>query len=531
MDTTQPPTPPPARAGRREWVGLAVLMLPVLLIAMSVTVMNFAVPHLGADLRPSSTELLWIMDVYTFLLAGLLLTMGALGDRIGRRRLLLLGAAAFGIASVASAFATTPGMLIAARAVLGVAGATLMPATLALIRTLFTDPGQRKLAIGLWTGGFIGGTAIGPLAGGVLLEFFWWGSVFLVNVPVMVLLLVVGPFLLPEARDEHAGGLDWLSALLSLASVLPIVYGIKQFSENGPTWTAAASVAVGLAVGTWLVLRQLRLTDPVIDVRLFRDPAFSVALLTVLLGVFSLVGFMFFVSQYLQLVLGLRPITAGLWMLPMVVMSATGAVLSVALSTRVHPGHVVGSALVLGTCGMLTLTQVTPETGIALLLCGMGMVGAGMGAIASVCTDLVVASAPPRRAGAAASLSEAAGELGGALGIAVLGSIGMAVYRGGVSAEAPDDAPPEVAEAVQETLPGAVAVSEQLPPDAGDQVREVAFRAFTEGMQSSALSSALVLAVAAVLVFATLRRIPAQDLGREHEDPPGPAEGRRPGED
>ncbi|MDA2803630.1 MFS transporter [Nocardiopsis suaedae] len=517
MDTTEPSAPPPTRAGRREWVGLAVLILPVLLISMSVTVMNFAVPHLGADLQPSGTELLWIIDIYTFLLAGMLLTMGSLGDRIGRRRLLLMGAAAFGAASAASAFATSPAMLIAARAVLGVAGATLMPATLALIRTLFDDPAQRKMAIGLWTGGFIGGTAIGPLGGGILLEFFWWGSLFLVNVPVMVVLLLTAPFLLPESKGDQKGRLDFLSAVLSVAAVIPVVYGIKQFSENGLTWTAAGSVVLGLVVGAWLVFRQLRLSDPLIDVRLFRNPAFSVGALTVMLGVFSLVGFMYFVSQYLQLVLGLRPITAGLWMLPMVAMSATGAALSVALSMRIHPGRVVGLALVLGTGGMLTLTRVGPDTGIALLLVGMGMVGAGMGAIASICTDLVVASAPRRSAGSAASLSEAAGELGGALGIAILGSIGMAVYRSGVSAEAPEDAPPEVAEAIQETLPGAVAISEHLPAEAGEQVREVAFRAFTEGMQSAALSGALILAVTAVLVFGVLSRIPKDDLVGEHD--------------
>lgn len=516
MENTEQAAAGPPKATRREWTGLAVLMLPVLLIAMSATVMNFAVPRLGADLQPSSNQLLWILDIYTFLLAGLLLPMGTLGDRIGRRRLLLIGSVGFGAASVACAFSTTPEMLIAARAALGIAGATMMPTTLGLIRTLFPEPNQRKLAIGLWTAGFVGGTAIGPLSGGVLLEFYWWGSVFLVNVPVMLLLLAVAPFLLPEAKDERAGRLDPISVVLSLAAILPIIYGIKQFAENGFSWSTVAITIVGLGFGTWMVRRQLQLTHPMVDVRLFRGVAFSTALCTVLVGVFSLVGFMFFVSQYLQIVLDLRPIAAGLWMMPMVIMSVVGAVLSVVMSSRIKPGHIVGTALVTGTCGMLVLTQVTAETSIALLLAGMGLVGCGMGAIAALCTDLVVASAPPERAGAAAALSEAAGEFGGALGVAILGSIGMAVYRSAVSTEAPEEAPTEVAEVVQETLPGAVAVADMLPDDAAAELKEVAFTAFTEGMQTTAMSAAVILSISAVLVFITLRKIPAGDHSMDH---------------
>src|SRR6266850_178764 len=220
-----------ARAGRREWVGLGVLALPCMLISMDLTVLNLAVPHLSADLRPSSSQLLWIVDIYGFLIAGSLITMGRLGDRIGRRRLLLIGAAAFGVASVIAAFAVSAEMLIAARALLGLAAATLAPSTLSLLRNMFLDPRERTFAVGVWIASFSAGGAIGPLLGGLLLEYFWWGSVFLLNMPVMTLLLVLGPILLPEFRNPNAGRIDIGSAALSLAGVLAIIYGIKRIAE------------------------------------------------------------------------------------------------------------------------------------------------------------------------------------------------------------------------------------------------------------------------------------------------------------
>jgi MFS transporter, DHA2 family, multidrug resistance protein len=268
------PTP---KAGRREWIGLAVLALPCLLYSMDLTVLYLAVPALSADLEPSSAQLLWITDIYGFLLAGLLITMGTLGDRIGRRRLLLIGAAAFGAASVLAAFSTSAEMLIAARALLGVAGATLAPSTLSLIRNMFLDARQRTLAVGVWIASFSVGAAIGPLIGGGLLEFFWWGSVFLVAVPVMALLLALGPVLLPEFRDPAAGRLDLISAMLSLVAVLAAIYGLKKIAQDGLGWTAALALAAGIAFGIAFLRRQRALTYPLIDVRLFRAPAFSVS--------------------------------------------------------------------------------------------------------------------------------------------------------------------------------------------------------------------------------------------------------------
>src|SRR5688500_12620745 len=295
----------PPRAGRREWIGLGVIAIACMLYVMDLTVLHLAIPAISTDLQPSSTQLLWIIDIYGFVVAGSLITMGTLGDRIGRRRLLMIGAAAFGAASVLAAFSTSAGMLIAARALLGVAGATLAPSTLALIFNMFGDPQQRKVAIGVWIASYSAGAAIGPLAGGALLELFWWGSVFLLGVPVMVLLLIAAPRLLPESRDPDAGRLDLGSAALSLAAVLAIIFGLKQLAEHGAGWPPAVAVLAGLVIGMAFVRRQRALADPLIDLGLFRNRAFSAALVTNLLGFLAAFGLFLFVSQYLQLVLGL----------------------------------------------------------------------------------------------------------------------------------------------------------------------------------------------------------------------------------
>ncbi len=305
-------TAQPARAGRREWVGLAVLGLACLVYAMDLTVLHLAVPSLSEDLTPTSAQLLWIIDIYGFMVAGALITMGTLGDRIGRRRLLLIGAVAFGLASLLAAFSTSPEMLIVSRALLGLAGATIAPSTLSLIRNMFHHPDQRTFAIGVWITAYSLGGAVGPLFGGVLLEFFWWGSVFLMAVPVMALLLVLGPLLLPEYRDPNAGRLDLLSAALSLVAVLAVVYGLKQIAPDGLGPTPMLSILAGVAIGAAFVLRQTKLADPLIDLRLFRIRAFSASLAVYSLGILVLFGAFLFIFQYLQLVADLSPFRAAL---------------------------------------------------------------------------------------------------------------------------------------------------------------------------------------------------------------------------
>jgi DHA2 family multidrug resistance protein-like MFS transporter len=457
------------RAGQREWVGLAVLTLACLLYAMDLTVLHLAVPSLSAELQPSSAQLLWITDIYGFMVAGFLVTMGTLGDRIGRRQLLLAGAGAFGVVSILAALSTSAGQLIAARALLGIAGATLAPSTLSLIFAMFADPQQRARAIGVWIAAFSAGGAIGPVAGGVLLERFWWGSVFLLAVPVMALLLVLGPRVLPEYRDPQAGRLDLVSAVLSLVAVLAVVFGLKQVAQDGLGPLAVAAVLLGLAVGVGFARRQLTLADPMIDLRLFRTTVFNAALATNFLGIFIAVGYFLFVAQYLQLVLGLSPLQAGLWSLPSAVGFIVGSNLAPRLLRRVRPAFVIGAGLGLAAVGLGVLTQVggSRDADLAILVGASLLVSLGLAPVFGSTTDLIVSSAPPERAGAASGISETGAELGGALGIAILGSIGVAVYRNRLADALPAGLPAEAAAAARDTLGGAMGVAAQLPGQLG----------------------------------------------------------------
>jgi DHA2 family multidrug resistance protein-like MFS transporter len=467
------------RATRREWIGLAVIALPCLLYAMDLTVLTLAVPSLSADLRPSSTELLWIVDIYGFLVAGFLITMGTLGDRIGRRRLLLIGAAAFGAASVLAALASSPEMLIAARALLGVAGATLAPSTLSLIRNMFEDDGQRTVAIGIWITSFSVGAAIGPLMGGLLLEWFHWSSVFLLAVPVMALLLALGPRLLPEYRDPEPGRLDLVSAGLSLVAVLAVIYGVKTVAADGLVAAGAVPVLAGLAVGGAFVHRQRRLADPMIDLGLFRRPAFSLALGANTLGFAVVFGLDVFVAQYLQLVLGYSPLAAGLWSVPAAAAFVVGSQLTPPLAARAGAPRAMLAGIVVAVAGVALLTQASATDGPGLVVAAVTILSLGMAPLFTLAADLAVGSAPPERAGAASGISETSSELGGALGLAILGAIGAAVYR--------DRAPGQ-----SETLADAV----DRFPALLDQARE----AFTESLQVAATVSGLLTLAAAVLV-------------------------------
>ena len=513
---TEAPVPP--RAGRREWIGLAVIALPCLLYAMDLTVLHLAVPRLSADLQPTSAQLLWIIDIYGFLVAGWLITMGTLGDRIGRRRLLLIGAAAFGAASVLAALSTSPEMLIAARALLGVAGATLAPSTLSLIFNMFRDQRQRGLAIGVWAASFSAGAAIGPLLGGILLEYFWWGSVFLLAVPVMLLLLAVGPRLLPEYRDPDAGRLDVASAAISLAAVLAIIYGLKQTAQDGLGWLPALSIAAGIALGGVFFRRQRTLQDPLIDLRLFRMRTFSASLATYALGILVVFGTFVFIAQYLQLVLGLSPLRAGLWTLPASLAFVAGSMLGPALVRRMRPAYVMAGGVALSAIGLAVVTQVQEGSGLALLVSGSVVMDLGVALMVPVATDLIVGSAPQERAGAASGISETGAEFGGAVGIAVLGTIGTAVYRTEVADAVPPGIPPAAVEAARDTLGGALTVAEGLPQQAGAALAEAARTAFTQGLRLTAAIGAVLSIGLAILVAALLRQLRASGS-------PAPSEG------
>ena len=452
--TPQPATnPAPVKATRREWTGLAVLALACLLYVMDLSVLHLAVPAISADLRPTSTQLLWIIDIYGFFVAGALVTMGTLGDRIGRRKLLFIGAAVFGLVSILAAFSRSADMLIASRALLGLAGATLAPSTLALIFHMFEDPRERSIAIGVWISAFSAGSAIGPVLGGVLLEFFWWGSVFLLALPVMGALLVLGPRVLPEYRDPNAGRLDLLSAGMAIGAVLAVIYGLKQVAQAGLGVVPVAVALAGLAVAILWVLRQQRLEDPMLDVRLFQNRAFSAALAVNFLAVFVAFGYFLFVAQYLQLVVGLSPLAAGLWSLPSAIAFIIGSQAAPRVVHRVRPVYLMSGGLLLAALGLIALTQVRPtDEGLPLLIAASILVSLGLAPVFGLTTELIVGSAPPEKAGAASGISETGAELGGALGIAILGSIGVAVYRGGLNRALPADMPAEASAAAAETL-------------------------------------------------------------------------------
>ncbi|WP_440064126.1 MFS transporter [Streptosporangium sp. OZ121] len=499
------PTTPtaPVTAGRREWAGLAVLALPALLASLELTVTNLALPAIGRDLAASGTQSLWIVDVYAFLLAGSLITMGALGDRIGRRRLLLIGAVAYGLASVLAAYAPDAGSLIVARGLMGVAGSTLMPSTLSLAASMFSDPRQRATAIGIIVASVSGGTAIGPLVGGWLLERFWWGSAFLLAVPFMAVLLVAGPLLLPERRDAAAGRLDVAGALLSLGAVLPLVYGLKRIAADGPEVTSAVAVVTGLALAAVFVRRQRTLADPLVDLRLFAGRTFSAAAATLALGIFVLWGSNYAVAQYLQLVHGLSPLEAGLWTAPSAAGVIAGSLLAPRIARRIPPSIVIATGLAVSAAGYLVLTRTQGTGGLAVLVSGAVVVSAGLGPMMALATDLVVGSAPPRRAGAAAAIASVAPQFGGALGIAVLGSVITAVYRSRIS-------PAEVPEAARDNLNAAVVVAGSLPGRLASGLLDTARTAFVQGFHLTAAISAVLMAGVALLVVILLR----EDAGR-----------------
>jgi DHA2 family multidrug resistance protein-like MFS transporter len=482
-----------------------------MLYSMDLTVLNLAVPYLSADLKPSSSQLLWIVDIYGFLVAGSLITMGTLGDRIGRRRLLLIGAAAFGAASVLAAFSTSAEMLIATRALLGIAGATLAPSTLSLIRNMFLDPAQRTAAIGVWVTSYSVGGAIGPLLGGILLEYFWWGSVFLLGVPIMVLLLVLGPVLLPEFRDPEAGRLDLLSAAQSLAAVLLVIYGLKKLAENGPGWPPALAIMAGLAIGALFVHRQRMLTHPLIDLGLFRVPAFSASLAAYTLGTLVAFGVYIFIAQYLQLVVGLSPLQAGLATVPSMAAFIVGSMVVPALARRVPPAYLMGAGMVIAAIGFGMLTRVDRTSGLTVLITGSIIYSLGISPVVILATDLIVGSAPVERAGAASAISETSSELGGALGIAIFGSIGTAVYRRAMWEAMPGGVPSEAMEAARSTLGGAVAVALQLPQGLSAELLGTAREAFTQAFQLTAAISAAVALMTAFLAMALLRSVRVGD--------------------
>ncbi|WP_307826279.1 MFS transporter [Micromonospora humida] len=491
MITSSTPVPAPVLSTRRRWAALAVLAAAVLLLAVDGTVLSLAVPALTASLAPTAEQVLWIGDVYSLTLAGLLVLMGNLADRFGRKRVLLVGSVAFGAASLLAAFAPSAPALIGARLLLGVAGATLMPSTLSLIRNIFTDSGERTRAIAIWSTAFGAGSAVGPLVGGFLLEHFWWGSVFLINVPVMVLVVVSGLLLLPESRDPRPGRFDVLSAVLSMAAVVPLVYAVKHVVGAGVDGVTVSCLLVGVTAGVLFVRRQRRLEQPMLDVELFGNPAFLGAVVANVIAIFALVGMLFFFSQYLQFARGFGPLQAGLAELPATLASIVVVVIIAAVVARFGRGRAIALGLGLAAAGLagVAVAAHAPYLWLGLALVPIGL---GIGLAMTLTGDAIISAAPPRKAGSVSAITETANELGVVLGIAVLGSLLSLVYRHAVSV--PSGLPAADAARVRDSLGSALQV---LPPQAAAGARD----AFITGVQvTSSLAAALTLG-AAVLAW------------------------------
>ena len=504
LSAAAPTRSSPPRAGRREWFGLAVLFLPTLLVAVDNTVLSFALPAISAALAPGATELLWIVDVYPLALAGLLVTMGTLGDRIGRRRLLLIGVAGFGAVSAAAAFATDATHLVAARALLGVFGAMLMPSTLALLRTLFVDRTQRRLALAIWATGFAAGAALGPVLGGVLLEHAWWGSVFLVNVPVMVVLLVLAPLLLQESRAAAAAGrLDLLGLVLSMVTMVAFVLGVKTFGSDVPLALALLVVA---AVAGWAFVARAHARlragrEPLLDVELFAAPLFRVAALANATTMFAYTGLLFLLTQYLQLVAGLSPLHAGLLLVPGSIVTMVAGVGAARLARYAPFRVLVPVGLLLAASGYVVVLLLD---GVGAAVAASVLIGAGIGLSETLTNDAILASAPPQRAGSASAVSETAYEVGAVLGTALLGSVLGAAYARAL--DVPTSIGPVFAGEARETLGGAVALGDRVGGLEGQRLVGAATAAFVHGSAVASVVAAVALVGVTATVVVGLRR-------------------------
>jgi DHA2 family multidrug resistance protein-like MFS transporter len=492
------------RTPARSWWALAVLMLPVLLISIDNTVLAFALPKIAEAFRPSAAAQLWIVDVYSLVLATLLVTMGSLGDRFGRRRLLLIGATGFAAVSAAAAFAPSAGYLIAARAALGVFGAMLMPSTLSLIRNIFTEATARRLAIAIWASCWAAGSALGPIVGGALLQHFPWGSVFLVSIPILLPLLAFAPQLVPESRDPNPGPVDLISVLLSLTAMLPLVWAIKSAAHDGFSAAVLIAVAVSMASGWWFVRRQNRSATPMLDMQLFRSRPFTASILANFLSVVGLIGFLFFVSQHLQLVLGLSPLAAGLVTLPGAVASTIAGIGVVRLTKRFAPQTLLIAGLLLVAAGFLLILTFHDNLTVAAIIASFVVLELGIGVSQTISNDTIVASVAPAKSGAASAVSETAYELGAVVGTATLGTIFTAFYRANIAL--PEALSPTQSADAGESIGGAMAVARTLPTELADRVVESARIAFDSGIAPTAVIAAALTLTAAGVVAASFRK-------------------------
>lgn len=495
------------KASRREWIALSVLTLPGLVYTTDLSALDIALPTISASLQPSSAQLLWLVDIYGFMMAGFLITMGTVGDLIGRRRLLMLGAAAFVVISCAASRARSTEMLIAMRALLGVAAATLAPSTMSLLRNIFQDEEERQLAIGIWFASIASGGVLGALAGGAVLRFFSWHYVFLIPVPPMILVLMLGPTLLPEYRGAGNDRLDWPSVMMSLASILPAIQGLKLIATEGASVFPLTLVAAGLIAGTGFVRRQSQLAHPLVDLSLFRQPRFTSAITSYGLSCFAMFGLYVLLAQYLQLVLALSPWEAGMATAPWPLATVVGSLMAPSLASRLGTRSVLIAGLITGALGMGMLAASIGRWGLAGLEVSTVVFSLGLALVLTSAYEMIVTSCPPQRSGAAAGIAETASEFGGAMGIALLGSIGTATYRHLLVTTVPRSLPPSAVSAALATMGGAGAAAAALPHSLGDPLLASARAAFSTALQCAAVAAAVAIAAACAVAMRTGRRI------------------------
>ncbi|KUL52330.1 hypothetical protein ADL22_05170 [Streptomyces sp. NRRL F-4489] len=496
------------RAEARQWTGLVFLLVPTLLLTTDLGVLWLATPPLAADLRPTSTELLWINDMYGFVMACLLVLSGNFGDRFGRRKVLLAGVVAFAVASLVAAYATSPLVLILARAVLGVGSACIIPSTLALISHVFTDARQRARAIAMWVTALSTGIALGPVVSGVMLQYFWWGSVFLIGVPVMLATLVVTPFAVPEYRDPAARKLDTAGMPLLLLTLLPLVFAIKRLGEHGPDAWMLLSLTAAVVFGVLFVRRQQRLANPLLELRLFRDRTFTTALVLLFVGLSAMNGVEYVIPQYLQLVSDLPSLQAGLLMVLPAAGLALGSQLTPFLTRRTRPAYVIAGGAVLALVGYaLMITLPADLSGAAQAAAGTTVMMTGLAPITVLGTDIAVSAAPPEKAGQASSVGQTSYELGLAFGVAATGSVMAAVYRGHVRGEAPGAVSGGTVDAIAGNISGGTALAKELAGGAGDAMLAVTRAAFTSGLQVAAVISGCLTVLLGALAVLLLRRV------------------------
>ena len=490
---------PPELGPANRWKVLAVIAATLQLVVIDMTVLHVAAPAISADLRPSAVELLWIIDVYSFVVAPLLVLAATLGDRFGRKRMLLSGLTFFTAASVLAAAAWSPEALIVARALQGVGGAILLPSTMAIVRDVFPDRDERVKAIGIWSASMAAGAAAGPIIGGLLIEAFSWRAVFLLNVPIFLIVLPLGLRMIPESRSSDPPVWDPLSVALVTVGVLLFAYGLKESARHGLGPSGTACLVASIALIWWFVRRQLRLDNPTLELRLFKPTAFRVAVGAVLLSMFAVVGLELFFAQYFQLVLGLGPAASSARLIPLLASTLVGGLTASWFLTRFGTRRVMAVGLALAGLSLLPILAVGLDDQYLLFLPAFLAAGLGLEVALVAGNDVILATASVDQAGQASAIEETAYELGGGLGVAVLGSILAAVYTSSVVL--PEGAPASARESIAE----ATLAAQDLPSAIGDALLLSARHAFVDGLHVVIVVSAVVTVAAGVLAAAVLQ--------------------------